>query len=306
MNFNNTAQNKFIKSLIAAILFLLIPFVYGYSQDSTEKKKPLLSITYYNVNSDSFFVKVSSGYKDEKFFPIEYQNVKLYLNEADKNNFLGDVMTDPKGEGIIHLPQKFKGMIDSLSTFDLVAETDADVKYKAAIGSTTIENAFLDVQIRIVDTTKMIRVYVYKKGAKVKSPIKGVEMSFFVKRMVGLFPLSDKTISTDSAGMAEMEYAITDMPGDSLGAILVGAKIADADTYGNIFSMKETFWGAKTFNNYESVRALWAPADRVPVWLIVLALGIIITVWGTILFIIYQVYRIFRLGQQEIKREANL
>jgi len=88
------------------------------------------------------------------------------------------------------------------------------------------------------------------------------------------------------------------MPGDSAGTIFVGAKLADADTYGNVVFMKPTTWGAKTMLKYEDVRALWATADRVPIWLLVLALGIIIAVWGTIFFIVMQVIKINKIGKE--------
>jgi hypothetical protein len=298
MNFNNSFQRKKMKSLLAAALILLVPFSFCFGQDSTAKKKPLLSIYYTNINNDSFFVKVSAGYKDEKFIPTEYKNIRLYLNDTDKNNFLGEVTTNPKGEGYIYFPKKFKGMIEGQSSFDLVAETDADSILKAGSGSATIENTFLDVQTELVDTTKIIRVIAYAITDKGKTPLPEVEVNFIVKRMVGLFPLSAEAVVTDSLGMAKIEYTVTDMPGDSSGTIFVGAKLADADTYGNTIFIKPTTWGTKTMLKYEDVRALWATADRVPIWLLVLAFGIIITVWGTIFFIVMQVIKINKIGKK--------
>ena len=301
MNFNKIMQKKIFNSWATAAFILLLPFSYSFGQDAIEKKKPKININYFNINSDSFFVKVSSNYKDEKFIPIENQDIKLYFNEAEKDNFLGDVVTDPKGEGIIYLPKKFKGMIETLSSFDLVAETDADSKYKKGSGSATLENPSLELQTKEADSAKIIRVFVFAKGEKAKKPLKGIEVNFFVKRMIGLLPLSEESVVTDSAGMAEIEYTIKGLPGsDSLGTLIVGAKLSDADTYGNIMSMKETQWGKKTFFQNVSVRALWAPADRVPVWLLFLACAIIFSVWGTIIYILFQVFKILKLGKQEI------
>ena len=211
----------------------------------------------------------------------------------------------PKIRVKIYLPKKFKGMIESLSSFDFVAESDADSKYKAGSGSATIENTFLDVQTEVIDTVKMIRVFVYAKSENEKKSLADAEVIFFVKRMIGLLPLSEDPVTTDSTGMAEIEFTIKDLPGDSLGTLIVGAKLSDSDTYGNIMSTKETLWGKQTNIKYEAVRALWATADRVPIWLLFLACGIILSVWGTIVYIVFQIYKIYKIGKQIIKQETN-
>jgi len=299
MNISKNIQHKLSVSWLAATIIMLASFSFSFGQDTIEKKKPILAINYFNINSDSFFVKVSSNYKDKKLFPIEYQVVRLYFNETDEKNLLGTVTTDLNGDGMVYLDKKFKGRIGSLSTFDLVAETDKDSHYKKGSGSVTIANTLLELQTKEKDSTRTMRAFVFENGERSKKPVKGAEVTFFVKRMIGVFPLSEKNAVTDSAGMAEIEYTVKDLPGDSLGTLTVGAKLSDADTYGTIMSLKQALWGKKTNTRVEPVRALWATADRVPVWLLFLAGSIIFLVWGSICYIVFLVYTINKLGKQE-------
>ncbi len=301
MYFNKINRSKIAESWMIILLILLCSFSPGLAQDAVEKKTPVIDIKYFNLNSDSFFVRISSIYKDDKVFPIENQNIKLFFNEAIENNFLGLTTTDINGNGLIQLPKKFKGMIDTFTTFDLVAASDENLKFETGSGSATIENTFLELQTFIEDSIKTIRVFAFAKGNEVKTPLSGVEISFFIKKMVGLFPISEESVVTDSSGMAELEYTIEDMPGDSLGTLIIGARFTDDDTYGNTMSYMKTLWGIKTSakDNFSSVRALWATANRVPIWLLFLASVIIFIVWGSIFYITFQVYKIYKIGKKQ-------
>ena len=86
------------------------------------------------------------------------------------------------------------------------------------------------------------------------------------------------------------------------GNIDIGAKIDDHEMYGSLVSTKAAKWGvplnpdnsfAKTF----AKRTLWATRDKTPIWLLVFPNLIIVSVWGIIFFLIYQITRIIKLGK---------
>ena len=125
------------------------------------------------------------------------------------------------------------------------------------------------------------------------APAKGVDVHFYVKRFFSLLPFS-KTVSTNDKGIAEVNFPYTDLPGDSAGNITVIAKIEDDDNYGTIETHADVKWGVPTVNedgNWNE-RSLSASRMKAPMFLIISSLLIITVVWGTIVYVVVQIFRI--------------
>ena len=59
-------------------------------------------------------------------------------------------------------------------------------------------------------------------------------------------------------------------------------------------------WGKYyTRENNFGKRSLWATRNHTPIWLLVMAYSIIALVWGVIFFLIIQIIKIKRLGNQK-------
>ena len=63
-------------------------------------------------------------------------------------------------------------------------------------------------------------------------------------------------------------------------------------------------WGlyVKPVSNFGE-RALWAARGKAPVWLMFMAYSIIAAVWGVILYLIVQIIKIRKIGQEKITAE---
>lgn len=298
---NKKMPARYLNGVLSVWMVCCLASANLFAQDSAvaEKSKVMIGVEFFNWNSDSFFVKVSANYKlDGKLTSIEDMPVKLYFNEADEANLLGTAITSPLGDRNIFLPKSFQAQIDTLSSFDLVAETEENDRFKSGSGSMTVEHVFIDLTTEVVDSTRMMKAFVYKKEGGNKVPVSEAELRFYVKRHFGLFPLSEDNLTTDSTGMVEMEY-IDSLPADTLGNLYIAAKLADLETYGNVVSTSQTNWGKKLELTYSTESALWASRSNVPLWLLFLANGIIIGVWLTIMYIVYSVYEISKLGKKQ-------
>jgi hypothetical protein len=88
------------------------------------------------------------------------------------------------------------------------------------------------------------------------------------------------------------------MPGDEKGNIVLVARVEDNDNYGNLVVEKSVPWGkvVKTDISFFDQRTLWSTRFRTPVWLLVMAYGMVIGVWGTIIYIVLQIFRIKKMG----------
>lgn len=123
-------------------------------------------------------------------------------------------------------------------------------------------------------------------------PVKGVEVHLYAKRLYTLLPV-DKVVATDENGEAGFNFPM-DLPGDKNNTITVIAKVEKNETYGNVETQAEVKWGvvSKSQSYNWSNRSLSASREKAPMFLVVASTLIIIVIWGTILFIIFQLVRI--------------
>lgn len=123
-------------------------------------------------------------------------------------------------------------------------------------------------------------------------PVKETEVHFYVKRMYSLLPI-EKAVETDTAGEATMLFPL-DLPGDKNGNLIVVAKIEDDDNFGTVDVEAPVKWGAAQMGEKEEwgMRSLSASRDKAPMVLIIVSNTIIAIIWGTLIFVIYQIVRI--------------
>ena len=123
-------------------------------------------------------------------------------------------------------------------------------------------------------------------------PVKGTEIHLYAKRLYTLLPV-DKVVATDEKGEASFNFPM-DLPGDKNNTITVIAKVEKNETYGNVETQAEVKWGvlSKSESYNWSNRSLSASREKAPMFLVVASTLIIIVIWGTILFIIFQLFRI--------------
>ncbi len=131
-------------------------------------------------------------------------------------------------------------------------------------------------------------------------PVKGVELILGIRRLGSDLPINETpTFTTDSTGKALGAFKRDSIPGDAKGNIVLVAKIVDNDQYGNLLIEKTVPWGAKfvpvnTFNK----RSLFATRDKAPVWLMLVATSIIAAVWGILIMLVINLFKIKKLGKE--------
>jgi len=73
--------------------------------------------------------------------------------------------------------------------------------------------------------------------------------------------------------------------------------VIDNDVYGNLSAELAAPWGAKTIytTNFDH-RSLFARRGHSPIWLELLAYGIVAVVWAVIIYLLFQIRNIKKLG----------
>lgn len=271
------------------------------SQDSVEKT-PNLNLKYFSSEKNIPYVMVQSRWKiGRKFEPAKGIVVKFYLDSVASAMLMADkVITDEYGEAIAALPPELKNAWDVSDKHKFIAEASGNKEFDGVEADVEISKARLTLDTSAADGTKTVSVTVTQLENGKWVPAKDVELKIGVQRMESSLKIGDDdTYTTDSSGVVNAEFKRDSLPGDSKGNLVLVATVEDNDQFGNLKAERTVPWGAamNPVNTFGE-RSLFGTRDKTPVWLLFMAYGIIGIVWGTLVYLIIQVFKIRKLGRQ--------
>lgn len=269
------------------------------AQDSAASKTQL-SISYFLPANNIPYLEVATRKKEgRKFEPVKNIAVNIYFDQPERKDLLGQVTTDSIGKARIGLPPSFKTIWDTRNEFKFIAEESSSEK-EPLMAEITIKKAILTIDTTTSeDGTRMVTAVLKEKNGGDWLPVKDIDMVLSVKRLLGNLSVGDKeTYTSDSTGVSSAEFKRDSIPGDQKGNIILVAQVIDNDNYGNLAVEKSVNWGtpAKPLKNFFAQRALWSIRTETPLWLLFTVYSIVLGVWGTFLYLIFQVVKIKKLG----------
>jgi hypothetical protein len=157
----------------------------------------------------------------------------------------------------------------------------------------------LQMTFPVEDSVKKVKVTVLKDGADgAKEAAADVEVNVYAKKSFGLLPLGDAQ-TTDESGEVVFDFP-TDLPGDSLGDVLVVAKVVEDENLGDLETKGTIRWGVPVkLHNTVNKRALWATGRNAPVPLVIMVTSMVAGAWGVIFYIIVLMTKIRKAGDHE-------
>jgi hypothetical protein len=285
-------------------ILLLATFLAGVinvsAQDST-KKELLVNVGYHMTNNKMIYLIVNTKTKiDKKFQPVKNSVVSLYLDSIAENNFIAKVTTNEAGIAKAFLPPGLKTTWESSAGHKFLAVAEKNKDFDETEGEFSVTKSKLSIDTTSDGETRSIIVTVSALNGSEWVPAKDVEMKVGISRMGGILSAGDEeTYTTDSSGTVTVEFKKDSLPGDEKGNIELAAKVEDNDQYGNLLLEKTVPWGVafKPDNNFFNQRTLWSTSNRTPPWLLFMAYSIVIGVWGTILYLVRQMFKIKKLSK---------
>ena len=301
-NLNNMKMYRHHKFIILLMFLLGTSSETINAQDSAAASPTLLSINYFLPASHVPYLEVTTKKKvGRKFEPVQNISLTIYFNEAEEKNLLGKVTTDAIGKARIGLPPSFKNAWDSLNEFKFLALSDSSAGHEPLSADITIKKAILTVDTTSVDGVRTVIGELKEKNGDAWVAVKDIDMNLSIKRMLGNLSVGDEaTYTSDSTGVSSAEFKRDSIPGDEKGNITLVAKVDDNDTYGTLFAEKTVDWGSaiQPPKDFFAQRTLWSTRFRTPIWLLVVAYSIVIGVWGTIIYLVFQLIKIKKLGTE--------
>lgn len=151
------------------------------------------------------------------------------------------------------------------------------------------------------DEIKSITAFVHSTDPA-NLPFQEVDVSFYIKREFGLMRIGETSNPTGVDGKVKVVFP-EKIIGDAEGNVILLAKVENSFIYNDAESEVIRKWGDPLVTEDEKFnqRALWGSRDKSPVWLLLLANGIIVGIWGVILYVIYNLFRIKKAGKIFIK-----
>lgn len=286
---------------ISVILLLVTASTTGIAnaQDSTAAPT-ILSVSYFLPVNNVPYLQISTKKKTgRKFIPVNGIPVNIYFKDTLQNNLLGKVITDAEGLARIGFPPSFRSSWDSLNEFKFVATSDLPAGQEPLSADITIKKAILVIDTTSADGVRTVTGELKEKSGNTWVPVKSIDMKLSIKRMDGNLSVGDQdTYTSDSTGVASAEFKSDSIPGDLKGNITLVAKVEDNDTYGNLATQETVGWGKaiQPPKDFFAQRTLWSTRFETPLWLLFSAYFLVISVWSTIFYLIYQLVKIKRLG----------
>jgi hypothetical protein len=288
-------QNKICIGLLAIIL--VCSYFNGFSQ-AAEKADLNVAVSYFIINNKVPYLQVKVNTKIKgKFTNVGGIPVKLFLDKDSAGTFIANVTTNEKGEATAYIPTSVKAEWATSIKHTFLATFEGNKKYGPAKGDLTMAKAKILID---AGSDKTVTASVFELKDTTWTPVKGVEVILAVRRMDSDLPINETpTFTTDSTGKASGDFKRDSIPGDSKGNITLVAKIVDNDQYGNLLIEKTVPWGAKfvPVNNFNE-RSLFATRNKAPIWILVIAYSIAISVWSVLIMLVFNLLRIRKLGQE--------
>ena len=282
--------------LIVLLLSIFMPDIV-HAQDASDETA-ILKLQYFNINNSVQYLLLESSTKKNKIFtPKKNILYKVYLDSFSNSNLIAEVKTNDEGKAKMFIPPSLKTVWDnsSLHTF-IVMQGEEEV-----LSDYSITKSRIEIDTSTIDSIKNITVKVLKDDNGKLIAVPDVEMKVGIKRLGGILSGGDEeTYTTDSSGLVTLPFTKINMPGDKFGNIVLTAKIEDNEFLGNIIIEKKAAWGVPTIvsDDFFKRRELWSTRFRSPYWLLFMAYAIVIGVYGTLIYLVFQMVKIIKLGKQ--------
>lgn len=295
-------KNNLYKVSILVTLALLNYASLSIAQDSTKAvvKKPFLSLTYTNSGNtfQSLIFKASVKYGQE-LKPVSYQKLQIYYEDAENPaNAVAELTTDLSGKAILPMPKSVQEYWKENNPLKFIARMDSIPELGALETETEITKAKLLIETDEQENQRKVKVTLLELIDSSFTPVSDVEIKVGIKRLNSILPFNEEaSFTTDSTGSFIADFAIDSIPGNEKGEIVLIAKVEEHELYGTLENEIKANWGiASTMDHGPFPPALWTPGDQVPLWLLILALTIISSVWGTLFFLFMQIIKLRKLG----------
>ena len=281
------------------IIYFLVAATGVSAQDSTAPETSVNLRYFLNNNSLQYLLVQTRSKEGRKFQALPGRTVQIYLDSNIAQNLIAKTITDETGMAKIIIPPSLKDEWKNAAKHSFIAVMQGAASEEEKTSTLDISKTKIEIDTANTDGTRSVNVKVMMFANNDWVPAKDVEMKVGIERNGCILSAGDKeTYTTDSTGTLTVEFKRDTLPGDAKGNFVLAAKVEDNDQYGNLLVEKTVPWGTilKEDHSFFDQRTLWTTRFKTPLWLLFTAYSIVISVWGSILYLVFQLIKIKKLG----------
>lgn len=229
--------------------------------------------------------------------------VQFSMLENEEWVDLPTAVSDPDGNAIVEFEPAYVFPKDEEGYINVMAVYEGDDQYDATEAELTFKDVEIEFSFVEEDEEKLIWFEGKIFGPDGETgPLPDDDIYFYVPRMFSDLKIADGWFEEDGTGYVDFP---TDIIGDSVGNILVIARIEDHYDYGNVEKSVATNWATPKLSAQQEgpIRELWTPIA--PLWMIITLIIMLAGVWGHYIYAMYELYMIRKLGKKEDKIKAD-
>lgn len=283
--------------LVLAILFIT-NFQVIIAQE--EVIEPRFTFNYYKSADGAKKLVANISFRGEDAFEfVSGADVSFFTFDEDGNEQeLAKIKTNSEGDAIYTIPEDAEFVMDSSNAVHFLARFDgndnlAEAKLELNIVDVHIELAFFQKGSNRTIVVKANEVGPDEAGI----PIEETDVFCYVSSMFGDLRIGEGWLEN---GEAMMDFP-KNLPGDSLGNIVVITRIEESEKYGNVEVEEGIGWGIVKQSIIADVegRRLWSP--NAPTWMVITLIVLLGGVWSHFGYVIFKLYKIKKDGAAHLK-----
>jgi mono/diheme cytochrome c family protein len=278
------------------IISLLIILISGSAICQTEKWEVSSENAAKTNPIDINFKSLSTGKNIAIKSCISCHGSKLDGNGLIKSTNLISEIFQKQSDGIIFTKiSEGKNQMPSFKGMFKEEEIWTVINYLRALYNPSLLPPPKDVSLEIMlnEEMKSITAFVFTKSDTSKMPVKDVDIHFYIKRQFGLMNIGDASNLTKDNGKVTVSIP-ENIIGDDMGNIQIIAKIENSIEYKNTEQKFIKSWGEplKTDDTWFDKRSLWGSSSKIPIWLLIMIIGITGIVISCLIYVVYIIFKI--------------
>ena len=231
------------------------------------KPRDMADVEFLSANSDgAIYTKITEG-------KVTMPTFKAVLSETQRWQIVNYIRSLDKNKVLV---------VDSPVAKSTISGVQVNAPFQISLTYTAATNQLVALVVGTSVEGELI-------------PASGIEVGFFMQRYFGDLPFGVKGSVTDENGLIEAPIPV-DLPGGKEGKALAYAKLSDVDTFGEVVSETEVNVKSVEIINLKDQRSLWTVRVMSPWWLIFTYFGILIGVWGTLGYVVFQLFKLKKAG----------
>ena len=288
-------KSKYSINIVLLLSFLLTLAMAGEAI-AQKKTRTRLKVYYEKLsnNDKQISLELIQG-SGKRMASVPDAEIRLTTSNLEDKIDLATIFTDDDGKGILIIEANYKFPLNSEGYAIIKAVYSGNDSLRSANKEIKFIDLNLDISFEVIDSVNNIIVAAFELDSLgEKKPVAGIDLNIGVQRLYSILYL--EKVETEDDGRGTMEFP-NDLPGDSIGNIILIVKIVDNDNYGSITKSAKIDWG--TIVDYsipKNGRSLFG--EQAPMWMIIAVFIILAGAWFHFILAITRVLKMKKLDEE--------